>query len=103
VRTKCLNRQEFVLVAWTDLEGSRSSIGSLVLGYHTDEGKLIYAGRVGTGMTQSELRALLKKRSSACRGDNDGRRTAAERRALADRSNCRGPWVPLSWSRKSSF
>jgi ATP-dependent DNA ligase len=61
VKTKCLNRQEFVVVGWTDPEGARSSIGSLLLGYYIDDGKLIYAGRVGTGMTQSELRGLLKK------------------------------------------
>ena len=42
-------------------KASRSSIGSLLLGYYRDDGKLIYAGRAGTGMTESELRALLKK------------------------------------------
>jgi len=61
VKTKFLNRQEFVIVGWTDPEGSRSSLGSLLLGYYTDDGKLIYAGRAGTGMTESELRGLLKK------------------------------------------
>jgi bifunctional non-homologous end joining protein LigD len=61
VKTKILNRQEFVVVGWTDPEGSRSSIGSLLLGYYRDDGKLIYAGRVGTGMTETELRALLEK------------------------------------------
>ena len=61
VKTKFLNRQEFVIVGWTDPEGSRSSLGSLLLGYYTDDGKLIYAGRAGTGMTESELRALLNK------------------------------------------
>jgi DNA ligase D-like protein (predicted ligase) len=61
VKTKFLNRQEFVIVGWTDPEGSRSSLGSLLLGYYTDDGKLIYAGRAGTGMTVSELAALLNK------------------------------------------
>jgi bifunctional non-homologous end joining protein LigD len=61
VKTKFLNRQEFVIVGWTDPEGSRSSLGSLLLGYYRDDGKLIYAGRAGTGMTESELRALLTK------------------------------------------
>jgi ATP-dependent DNA ligase len=40
---------------------SRSSLGSLLLGYYRDDGKLIYAGRAGTGMTESELEALLAK------------------------------------------
>jgi bifunctional non-homologous end joining protein LigD len=61
VKTKILNRQEFVIVGWTDPEGSRSSIGALLLGFFTDDGKLIYAGRVGAGMTETELKALLKK------------------------------------------
>jgi len=60
VKTKCLNRQEFIVVGWTDPEGSRSSIGALLLGYYDDDGRLIYAGRVGTGMTQGELAAWLK-------------------------------------------
>ena len=34
---------------------------ALLLGYYRDDGKLIYAGRAGTGLTESELRALLKK------------------------------------------
>jgi hypothetical protein len=29
--------------------------------YYRDDGKLIYAGRAGTGMTESELTGLLKK------------------------------------------
>ncbi len=61
VKTKLLNRQEFVVVGWTDPEGSRTSIGSLLLGYYRDDGRLIYAGRAGTGMSISELRALRKK------------------------------------------
>jgi DNA ligase D-like protein (predicted ligase) len=61
VKTKILNRHEFVVVGWTDPEGSRSSLGSLLLGYYTHDDKLIYAGRVGTGMTQTELQALLKR------------------------------------------
>ena len=57
LKIKCLNREEFVVVGRSDPEGSRHRIGSLLLGYHTPEGKLIYAGRVGTGMPQAELDA----------------------------------------------
>ena len=60
VKTKCLNRQEFVVAGWTDPEGARASIGALLLGYYDEAGKLIYAGRVGTGMTQGELAAWPK-------------------------------------------
>jgi ATP-dependent DNA ligase len=49
-KAKWLNRQEFVIVGWSDPEGSRPHLGALLLGYYSDDGKLIYAGRVGTGM-----------------------------------------------------
>ncbi len=57
-KSKCLNRQEFVIVGWTDPEGSRSDLGALLLGYHTGDGKLVYAGRVGTGMPDKVLADL---------------------------------------------
>jgi bifunctional non-homologous end joining protein LigD len=61
LKTKCLNREEFVVVGWSDPEGSRHRIGSLLLGYYTPEGKLIYAGRAGTGMPVVELERLWQR------------------------------------------
>jgi ATP-dependent DNA ligase len=58
VKTKALNRQEFVVVGWTDPEGSRPHLGALLLGYYSGDGKLIYAGRVGTGMPEKVLADL---------------------------------------------
>ena len=58
VKSKCLNREEFVVVGWTDPEGSRSHIGALLLGYYTEDGRLHYAGRAGTGITDKELKRL---------------------------------------------
>jgi DNA ligase D-like protein (predicted ligase) len=60
-KSKCLNRQEFVVVGWTDPEGSRPHLGALLLGYYTDDGKLIYAGRVGTGMPDKVLADLRRR------------------------------------------
>jgi bifunctional non-homologous end joining protein LigD len=60
-KTKCLNREEFVVVGYSDPEGSRHRIGSLLLGYYTPQGKLIYAGRVGTGMPVAELERLWRR------------------------------------------
>ena len=54
-KAKALNRQEFVIVGWSDPEGSRPYLGALLLGYYTDDGKLTYAGRVGTGMPASRF------------------------------------------------
>ncbi len=58
LKTKCLNREEFVVVGWSDPEGTRHRIGALLLGYYTPDGELIYAGRVGTGMPVAELERL---------------------------------------------
>jgi bifunctional non-homologous end joining protein LigD len=58
VKSKCLNREEFVVVGWTDPAGSRTHIGALPLGYYTEDGRLHYAGRAGTGMAAKELKRL---------------------------------------------
>jgi DNA ligase D-like protein (predicted ligase) len=73
LKTKCLNREEFVVVGWSDPEGSRHRIGALLLGYYTPDGKrasgasdgsagkLIYTGRVGTGMPVTELERVWQR------------------------------------------
>ncbi len=58
VKTKCLLRQEFVVVGWTDPGGSRKGFGALVIGLHGDGG-LRYTGRVGTGFTQASIAEIL--------------------------------------------
>ena len=60
-KAKALNRQEFVVVGWSDPEGSRPHLGALLLGYYDDDGKLIYAGRVGTGMPVKVLADLRRR------------------------------------------
>ncbi|MBV8448245.1 MAG: non-homologous end-joining DNA ligase [Hyphomicrobiales bacterium] len=61
VKCKCLNREEFVVVGWTDPKGSRPYFGSLLLGYYTQDGRLLYAGRAGTGMSDRVLASLHEK------------------------------------------
>jgi bifunctional non-homologous end joining protein LigD len=60
-KAKWLNRQEFVIIGWSDPEGTRPHLGALLLGYYTDDGKLIYAGRVGTGMADKVLADLRRR------------------------------------------
>jgi DNA ligase D-like protein (predicted ligase) len=60
-KAKALNRQEFVVVGWSDPEGTRPHLGALLLGYYIDDGKLIYAGRVGTGMPVKTLADLRRR------------------------------------------
>jgi bifunctional non-homologous end joining protein LigD len=40
------------------LEGTQPHLGARLLGYYADDGKLIYAGRVGTGMPNKVLADL---------------------------------------------
>jgi DNA ligase D-like protein (predicted ligase) len=61
LKVKCLNREEFVVIGWTDPEGSRWFLGALLLGYYDPDGRLTYAGRVGTGINQAELARLSRR------------------------------------------
>jgi bifunctional non-homologous end joining protein LigD len=59
LKVKCTRRQEFVIVGWTESDKSRG-FRALLLGAH--EGKeLRYAGKVGTGFSQSLMTELLAK------------------------------------------
>ncbi len=49
LKFKCENNQEFVIGGWTDPQGPASGFGALLLGYYDPDGKLAYAGKVGTG------------------------------------------------------
>jgi len=60
LKTKCLERQEFVVVGWSDPAGSRQGFGALLLGVYENE-KLRYAGRVGTGFNEAALSAISQK------------------------------------------
>lgn len=59
LKFKCSLEQEFVIGGFTDPQGSRTGFGALLVGYY-DDGKLRYAGKVGTGFGA----ALLKKLSA---------------------------------------
>jgi bifunctional non-homologous end joining protein LigD len=50
-----------VVVGWTDPEGSRPWLGALLLAYHDPDGRLVYAGRVGTGIDHAELGRLWQR------------------------------------------
>jgi bifunctional non-homologous end joining protein LigD len=58
VKVKNLNRQEVVVGGWMPGEGRRRErIGALLVGVRED-GRLRYAGKVGTGFTETELDRL---------------------------------------------
>jgi bifunctional non-homologous end joining protein LigD len=58
IKLKCGQRQEFVIAGYTDPKGSRTGIGSLLLGTHDKEGVLRYAGNVGSGFNAESLRDI---------------------------------------------
>src|SRR5580704_16019394 len=60
-KVKCLNRAEFVVVGWTEPEGRRPFLGALLLAYYDADGRLIYAGRAGTGIDNAELERLWRR------------------------------------------
>ncbi|WCR44030.1 DNA ligase D [Stutzerimonas stutzeri] len=61
VKIKCSNRQEFIIVGYTQPKGTRTGFGALLLGLHDDNGELRYAGKVGTGFNHATLQSLHKK------------------------------------------
>ncbi len=60
IKLKCGERQEFVIGGYTKPQGTRSGLGSLLLGVHDTQGALQYAGNVGTGFGQKLLKSLKK-------------------------------------------
>jgi bifunctional non-homologous end joining protein LigD len=75
LKIKNSHRQELVIGGWTEGKGARAKrFGALELGVHDEQGRLRYAGRVGTGFDESELEMLagllkpLRRRSSPFAG-----------------------------------
>ena len=57
VKSKCMLRQEFVVVGYLPASDRKNTVGSLVLGYY-DNGRLMHAGRAGTGYSAGEASTL---------------------------------------------
>jgi DNA ligase D-like protein (predicted ligase) len=58
LKFKCQAGQEFVIGGYTDPKRSRTGFGALLLGYYDPDGRLAYAGKVGTGFDDSTLASL---------------------------------------------
>ena len=57
LKLKCTAEQELVIGGFTAPKGSRTDFGALLVGYYQD-GKLSYAGKVGTGFDHRTLATL---------------------------------------------
>jgi bifunctional non-homologous end joining protein LigD len=60
IKTKCSNAQELVVGGYSPSTVLPRAIGALAVGYY-DDGRLVYAGRVGTGYTRALARDLWKR------------------------------------------
>ncbi len=60
LKAKCVHQQEFVIGGFALPGDGGNGIGALLLGYYQD-GKLMYAGRTGTGFTHATQKTLRKR------------------------------------------
>ncbi|MDX3659911.1 non-homologous end-joining DNA ligase [Streptomyces sp. ID05-26A] len=62
VKTPFRYTQEVVVGGWRAGQGNRAGkVGSLLLGAHDGQGRLVYVGHVGTGFSQTVLADLLRQ------------------------------------------
>jgi bifunctional non-homologous end joining protein LigD len=57
LKVKCQQRQEFIVIGYSDARSGGRALGALYLGYHRG-GALTFAGKVGTGFSMKSARAL---------------------------------------------
>jgi bifunctional non-homologous end joining protein LigD len=70
IKIKNVTVQDVVIGGWTPGEGGRSGhLGALAVGVMEDD-RLVYAGKVGTGFTETTLRAVRKELDSRGRDDS---------------------------------
>ncbi|MEW6708145.1 MAG: DNA ligase D [Pseudomonadota bacterium] len=83
IKLKCQQRQEFVIVGFTEPKGTRSGFGALLLAVH-EQRRLRYAGRVGTGFDSAGLKRLrrqldaIERKTSPVQDDPRARPTGSE-------------------------
>ncbi|HEU0097336.1 MAG TPA: DNA ligase D [Allosphingosinicella sp.] len=84
LKIKCTYRQEFVILGWSESDKKGRGFRALLLGVHED-GKLRYAGKVGTGFSNQAQHDLLER---------FGKIAAEKPAAAVPRADARGAhWV----------
>lgn len=61
LKSKCRARQEFVVGGYSEPGGNRKGIGALLVGVYDRDGRLHYAGRIGTGFDDPTLIKLRRR------------------------------------------
>ncbi len=85
LKAKCQQRQEFIVLGYSDARSGGRALGALYLGYHRGGGALTFAGKAGTGFTMRSTRELAERFE-----------TLAADKPLLDRAAMR------AWERRSS-
>jgi bifunctional non-homologous end joining protein LigD len=71
LKVKAVGRQELVIGGWAPGEGRRRNrVGAILLGAYDEEGRLRYAGKVGTGFSERDLDELLARLRPLARKSN---------------------------------
>jgi bifunctional non-homologous end joining protein LigD len=60
-KVKCVRQDELLVGGYTDPQGTRIGFGALLLGARDDQGKVVYAGKVGTGFSNRQLKSVLAR------------------------------------------
>jgi bifunctional non-homologous end joining protein LigD len=63
LKAKCQQRQEFIIIGYSDSKSGGRALGALYLGYQRGD-ELMYAGKVGTGFTMESARLLARRLKS---------------------------------------
>jgi bifunctional non-homologous end joining protein LigD len=95
VKLKCSQRQEFVIGGYTAPQGARTGFGALLLGVNDVQSALQYAGDVGTGFTEKDLKTLKKAL--------DARARTTSPFAVGTKIDGRPQWVTPSLVAEVSF
>ncbi|HVZ93682.1 MAG TPA: DNA ligase D [Phycisphaerales bacterium] len=61
VKSKCGGSQELVIGGWQESQAQGRGIRSLFLGYYDSNGRLVHAGKVGSGFDEASLATLRRK------------------------------------------
>jgi len=85
-KSKCTMSDPFVVIGYVSSKTASGMVGSLVLGFH-EMGEIVYAGRVGSGFTIEEARAMADGLGVI------GRRTAPLNQHLTREQRAQVQWV----------
>ena len=82
LKSKCIKEQEFVIGGYTEQDKHAGLLGALLIGYY-EKDELKFAGKVGTGFTQAEGRALLGKLATRRAGASPFKKLPSDARRAA--------------------